>query len=486
MQVSNDEGSEGSSMMKSRMFIDGAWVDGSSWASVDDKFSGEAIADVAQATPEQVGDAVGALERAQKRHVIPPYERFEILTRASDLVRERRDELSSTIVAESGFTVADANTEVDRAIQTLRLSGEEATRLTGQMVPLDGAPGVHGRLAFTVRRPVGVVCAITPFNSPLNTVSHKVGPAIAAGNAVVLKPATYTPLTAGALVEILLDAGLPGSHIALVHGPGGSVGRALLEDSRIGFYTFTGSTEVGLQISRTVGLRRTQLELGSLSSTIVCDDADIDRAAKLCANAAYRKAGQVCTSVQRIYVEEAVRDDFVHRLIEEVAKRPYGDPKSPETFTGPLISAKEADRVDAWIESAVGAGAKAVAGGVRDGRVIAPTVLDGVDPDMQVMCREVFGPVVSLRPFTKLASAIDEINDTPYGLAAGIFTNDITRSLRAAESLRMGSVHVNNTSSSRVDLMPYGGVKESGHGQEGPRYAAAEMTEERLVTISYA
>lgn len=469
-------------MTTARLFIDGDWTDGERTATVEHKFTGEPLAEVAQASAAQVTEAVAALQRAP---VIPPYERFEILTHAAQLVAERREQLRATIIAESGFTVGDADGEIGRAVQTLRLSGEEATRLAGEMVPLDGAPGVRDRLGFTIRVPVGVVCAITPFNSPLNTVVHKVGPALAAGNAVVLKPATYTPLSAGALVEILLEAGLPPTHIALLHGSGGAVGDPLLHDERIGFYTFTGSTEVGRHIQQTVGLRRTQLELGSLSSTIVCEDADLDRVVDLCVSAAFRKAGQVCTSVQRLYVDERIGGDFTDRLVKTVAQRRYGDPSDASTFTGPLISEHDADRVEAWIGSAVDAGAKALVGAERDNRVIAPTVLTDVAPAMQVMCSEVFGPVVALRQFRELDDALAEINDTPYGLSAGVFTQDISRGLRAAQRLHMGSVHINQTSSSRVDLMPYGGVKDSGFGHEGPRYAAREMTEERLVTISY-
>lgn len=473
--------------MNTRMWIDGQWVDGDAGtAPLEQKYTGELLAEVAQASPDQVVQAVASLHQAARHDVIPPYRRFEILSRASALVAERRDQLRDLIVAESGFTRGDADGEITRATQTLRLSAEEATRLAGEMVPLDGAPGVSGRLGFTMRHPVGVVCAITPFNSPLNTVSHKVGPAIAAGNAVVLKPATATPLTATALVEILLEAGLPARHIALLHGGGREVGTVLLDDERIGFYTFTGSTEVGRIIQRSVGLRRTQLELGSLSSTIVCADADLDTAVERCVSASFRKAGQVCTSVQRLYVDAAVSDEFEARLIDAMAQLKVGDPRDHETFVGPLISESEAARVESWVRSAADAGARVLAGGDRDGRVVAPTLITDVRPDMQVMCSEVFGPVVSLRPYDELGPAIDEINDTPYGLAAGIFTQDVRVALTAAERLRVGSVHVNQTSSSRIDLMPYGGVKDSGSGHEGPKYAAREMTEERLVTITYA
>lgn len=473
--------------MNTRMWIDGAWVDGDAGtASLEQKYTGEVLAEVAQASADQVARAVGSLDKAARREAIHPYRRFEILSRASAMVAERRDQLRDLIVAESGFTRGDADGEITRATQTLRLSAEEATRLAGEMVPLDGAPGVSGRLGFTRRYPVGVVCAITPFNSPLNTVSHKVGPAIAAGNAVVLKPATATPLTAAALVEILLEAGLPPRHIALVHGGGKEVGAALLGDERIGFYTFTGSTEVGRIIQQSVGLRRTQLELGSLSSTIVCADADLDTAVERCVSASFRKAGQVCTSVQRLYVDDAVSEEVEERLLRAMGQLAVGDPSDPATFVGPLISAPEAIRVESWVQGAADAGARVLAGGERDGRVVAPTLLTDVGPDMQVMCDEVFGPVVSLRPYHDLGAAIDEINDTPYGLAAGIFTQDVGVALAAAERLRVGSVHVNQTSSSRIDLMPYGGVKDSGFGHEGPKYAAREMTEERLITITYA
>jgi succinate-semialdehyde dehydrogenase/glutarate-semialdehyde dehydrogenase len=365
----------------------------------------------------------------------------------------------------------------------MTVSAEEAKRIHGEVVPVHGAPGAVGRLAFTVRHPLGVVCAITPFNSPLNTVVHKVAPALAAGNAVILKPSSLAPLTSGLLVQILLEAGLPSDLIALVYGGGSTVGQSLLESPVPAFYAFTGSTEVGEHIIRTVGLRKTQLELGSLSSTVICNDASLDRAVAACVGAAFRKAGQVCTSVQRLYVQSGVVRDVEEALRLDVGARPYGDPRNAATMTGPVISCKEADRIERWIKAAVGRGAEVVVGGVRDNGVIAPTVLGRVDPAMDVVSREIFGPVVSVIPFDDLDEAIAQINDTPYGLAAGIFTSDLANALTAARDLRMGAVHVNETSSSRVDLMPYGGVKASGLGLEGPRYAIEEMTEQRLITL---
>jgi succinate-semialdehyde dehydrogenase/glutarate-semialdehyde dehydrogenase len=468
---------------QAQLFLGGSWVDGVSTSELRDKYDDRHLADVHEAGREQVDAALDGVARAQQRRVLAPYERYRVLSGAARLVAARRDAFADAVVADAGFTITDAEREVDRAVQTLELSAEEAKRIHGEVVPLDGAPGASGRHAFTIRRPLGVVCAITPFNSPLNTVAHKVGPALAAGNGVVLKPASYTPLSAGLLVGVLLEAGLPEDLIALVHGSGGTVGQWLLESPVPSFYAFTGSTEVGEHLHRTVGLRRTQLELGSLSSTIVCDDADLARAVPLCVNAAFRKAGQVCTSVQRLYVHQGVLAEFLDALTAEVSGRVAGDPRQRDTFVGPVISAREADRIASWISAAAEGGASVVTGGTRRGGVIEPAVLTDVEADMDLMCREVFGPVVSVRPFAELDRAITEINDTPFGLAAGIFTADLGRALTAAETLRMGSVHINETSSSRVDLMPYGGVKKSGMGVEGPRYAIEEMTEQRLITL---
>lgn len=467
------------------MLIDGEWVGDGASTPIVNPWTGNTIAEVAEASDAQVDRAVQVLaDRFAADGPLHPYERYEILARASQLVGERRDDLVATIVAESGFTVADATGEVNRAVQTLLLSGEEAKRLAGEMVPFGGAPNISGRIGFTIRVPIGPVCAITPFNSPLNTVAHKIGPALAAGNPVVLKPAIATPMTAVKLCEILLDAGLPPRLLALVHGAGSRVGQRLLEHQAIRFYTFTGSTEVGRRIAATVGLRRTQLELGSISSTIVCDDARLDSAVPKIVAASFRKAGQVCTSVQRLYVHDDVADEVTSRLLADLTARQVGDPTDPDTFVGPLIDEEAAVRVQDWADRAVGAGARRLTGGERDGALLQPSVLERVAPDMDVVCCEVFGPVVSVIRFTDLDATITQINDTPYGLAAGIFTDDLRRGFAAAERLHMGSVHINQTSSSRVDLMPYGGVKDSGSGQEGPHYAMRELTEERLITFT--
>jgi succinate-semialdehyde dehydrogenase/glutarate-semialdehyde dehydrogenase len=472
-------------MVSYPLIIDGALIPGDDSYAVIDKFTGQPIAAVARASRAHVADAVRAAARAFATRRLAPYERYQILRRASELVAQSSRDLINTIVAETGFTTSDAAAEVSRAEQTLLLSAEEAKRITGEMVPLDGAPGVTNRIGFTIRVPVGVVCAITPFNSPLNTVAHKVAPALAAGNTVVLKPASATPVTAALFCRVLIDAGLPAGHINLVNGAGTDVGTWLLEEPAIRFYTFTGSTAVGRAIQRGAGLRRTQLELGSVSSTIICDDADIEWAVPRCVNASFRKAGQVCTSVQRLFVQEGILDRFVRELVARTEAAKVGDPRDPDTLVGPMIAEREAERADAWVKEAVAQGARIATGGRRDGALFYPTVLLNATPAMRVMCDEIFAPVISIVPFGPLDEAIRQVNDTPYGLAAGLFTSRLDTALEAAQRLVVGSVHVNETSSSRVDLMPYGGVKDSGFGREGPKYAIREMTDERLITISW-
>ncbi|MBO0903517.1 aldehyde dehydrogenase family protein [Jiella sonneratiae] len=469
---------------RGHLLIDGAWTPGEGESfTVLDKYRLEPVAEIAAATPAQVTAMVDAAHAAFRRGAPSAYERGAILQRASQLVSERRDGFVKTMQAEAGFTFADASGEVTRCVETLKLSGVEAQRLAGEVIPFEGAPNQDGRFAFTLRVPLGVVAAITPFNSPLNTVAHKIAPAFAAGNSVVLKPSSNTPLTACMLAEALVDAGMPAGFLSVLHGPGGIAAR-LLDDARLRFFAFTGSTEVGLGIQRQAGLRRTQMELGSIAFTILCDDADLDRALPKVVAAGYRKAGQVCTSIQMLLVSEAIFDAVKARLTPLVKALKFGDPADPETTVGPLISEKEAARVEAWIDEAVSRGAERLAGGARNGPVIPPTLLDRVDQSMRVGCAEIFGPVVCLLPFATLDEAIDRVNATPYGLATGIFTNRLADAFAAARRLEVGGVHVNETSSSRVDMMPYGGSKDSGFGREGPRYAIHEMTEERIVSIS--
>jgi succinate-semialdehyde dehydrogenase/glutarate-semialdehyde dehydrogenase len=426
-------------------------------------------------TPAESGNA--------RRGAPAPFERGAILERAAALLEPRLDDFVRTMQMEAGFTASDATGEVRRCIQTLKLSAEEARRLAGEVVPLAGAPQQSGRIGFTLRVPLGVVVAITPFNSPLNTVAHKIAPAFAAGNAVILKPSSATPLTACKLAEVLLEAGVPRGFLSVLTG-GAPVADGLIADERVRFFAFTGSTEVGRSIQRRAGLRRTQMELGSIACTILCDDARLDVALPKVVNAGYRKAGQVCTSVQLLLVHQSILADVQSRLAKLVQALPYGDPANPDTVVGPLISEKEAIRVESWVEEAVAKGAQRLAGGARKGAVLPPVLLASIDDSMKVGCREVFGPIVCIVPFASLDEAIARVNATPYGLATGIFTNRLDDAFAAARRLEVGGVHVNETSSSRVDLMPYGGSKDSGFGREGPRYAVHEMTEERIVTFS--
>ena len=467
-----------------KLLIGGRWADGNSVDVITDRFTGVPCGEMQVASVAQVDEAVAAAVAAQDTD-LSPYDRYRILVDAARIVEARAEIFMDLMRAEAGFTRADGQNEIQRCVQTLELSAEEARRLNGELVPMGGARGVRGRMGYTLRVPRGVVCAITPFNSPLNTVAHKVGPALAGGNSVVLKPSDFTPLSAVEFCRALLDAGLPGGLLSLLHGPGEAVGRRLMADQRIAFYAFTGSTRVGREIQRAAGLRGLQLELGSIASTIVCADADIRLAVPKIINAAFRKAGQVCTSVQKLLVDRRIYEELLASLLKAVAALKVGDPKDPDVVIGPMISLHHAERAASWVDEAVAGGARLLAGGRHDGVLFQPTVLDQVSRDMRVVCEEIFAPVVSLLPFDDISAAVREANATPFGLACGLFTSDLSTALRIAPQLRFGGVHVNEASSARLDLMPFGGVKDSGFGREGPAYAIREMTEERLVTIAF-
>jgi acyl-CoA reductase-like NAD-dependent aldehyde dehydrogenase len=467
-----------------RQFIGGEWTEGQGKLHpVLDKYTLEPFSGVAEASSAQLRQAVDAAQAAFEQGAPSGFERGAMLDRAAEGVAGRQEDFVQAMVREAGFTRSDATGEVRRTINTLRLSAEEARRLTGDVIPMDGVQGQSGRIAFTMRVPLGVVLAITPFNSPLNTVTHKLGPALAAGNAVILKPSLHTPITACLLAQVLADAGVPRGWLSVVHG-GGEVVRQLQEDQRIRFFAFTGSTEVGRLIHQQAGLRRTQMELGSIAFTILCEDADLEAALPKVVGAAYRKAGQVCTSIQLLLVHEDIAPLVERKLTEQVRALRYGNPADEATVVGPVITEDAARRVEVWVDEAVAGGARKLVGGARAGAVVPPTLLAGIRDDMRVGCSEIFGPVMSILPFSKLDEAIARVNATPYGLATGIFTNKLGDALRAARKLQVGGVHINETSSSRVDVMPYGGSKDSGFGREGPRYAVHEMTEERVVSMT--
>jgi acyl-CoA reductase-like NAD-dependent aldehyde dehydrogenase len=469
----------------SQLLIDGRWVDGASTERLTDKYKGAVFGEMAVASPQQVELAVTGALAAVQASQLKPYDRYRILSKAARIVEARIETLVTLMRDETGFTRADGENEVRRCVQTLELSAEEAKRLNGDLVPMQAADGIRDRIGFTIHMPRGVICAITPFNSPLNTLAHKVGPALAGGNAVVIKPSNHSPLSAVALCEALLEAGLPAGLLALLHGPGESIGRQLLADQRIAFYAFTGSTRVGREIQQAAGLRGVQLELGSIASTIVCHDADIALAIPKIINAGFRKAGQVCTSVQRLFVDRRIAGHFVPKFVEAVRATKAGDPGDPSVVVGPMITRAHAERAASWVRDAVAGGARILTGGTLDGQVFTPTVLDRVEDTMRVVCEEIFAPVVCLMEFDDIDDAVTRANASPFGLAAGLFTTNLQTAFRVSRALRFGGVHVNEASSARIDVMPFGGVKDSGYGREGPAYAIREMTEERLITIAY-
>src|SRR5690606_29550677 len=364
------------------------------------------------------------------------------------------------------------------------ISAEEAKRIEGEYIPIESSPGSENRLAFSMRVPVGVVCAITPFNVPLNLIAHKVAPALAAGNTVVLKPASYTPIVSIKLAELMEKAGLPKGYLNIVVGSGSEIGKQLMADERINLFTFTGSPMIGQKLKQETGIKKVLLELGSNSAVIVHEDADLDLAVKMCVGKSFATAGQVCISVQRLYVHENVYDAFMERFIEETNKLQIGNPFEESTDVGPMISEKEAIRVESWVQEAVEAGAQVVTGGKRDGVFYEPTILTNVHDDMKVSCEEVFGPVVGVRKYSDLDGCIRSINQSKYGLQAGIFTRNLNTAFHAARKIHVGGVIVNDASQYRADLMPYGGVKDSGSGKEGPKYAIREMTEEKVVVFN--
>ena len=413
----------------------------------------------------------------------PSWKRAEILERTAHLIEDNAEQLARIISAEGGKPLKDARIEVKRGLSTFRWASEEAKRTGGEIVQMDADPQGEHRFGWTIREPRGVVVAISPFNFPLNLVAHKVAPAIAGGNVVVLKPASSTPVTALRLAELLAEAGLPPNVLQVVVGPGPTLGTKLVKDDRVNMVTFTGSPPVGRQIASDAGMKMVTLELGNNSATIIDEDANLDLAVQRVVAGGYANSGQVCISVQRVVVHEKVYDDFIARLAPLVGQLKVGDPLDEATDVGSLINAGETERVKSWIQEAIGQGAKLVAGGISEDGTLLPTVLGDVTRDMKVCAMEVFGPVLSIMRARDLCDAIDITNDSTMGLQAGIFTNDLNKALYAARRLEVGGVMINEVSTFRVDFMPYGGVKGSGMGREGLKYAIAEMTELKMITI---
>jgi acyl-CoA reductase-like NAD-dependent aldehyde dehydrogenase len=466
------------------MYLAGQWVEGAERLEVKNKFDGKTVDTVPKASAADVERAIAStVEGAAHMRKTTGFERAQILRAAATLIAKHAERLARLISTEEGKVLAEARAEVSRARETIDLSADEAKRLSGEVLPLDGAPGGAGKLGFTLRVPCGVVAAITPFNFPLNLVCHKVGPALAAGNAAIIKPASDTPLSALALVELLLEAGLPPLAIACVTGSGGTIGDAICKDPRVRKITFTGSREVGEHICKTAGIKKVTMELGSNSPIIVMPDADLEKVALATAATGYSNAGQVCIATQRLIALAPVYDDVISAVRPKVEAIKVGDPLDETSQMGPMIREADAKRVESWINEAVAGGARLVTGGTRKGAIYEPTLLADVDPAMRVSCEELFGPAVAITRAATIEDAIRMANDTPYGLAAGIFTENITWAMQFARHVDAGNLNINWGPQWRADLMPYGGLKESGFGKEGPKYAVEEMTELKTVIV---
>ena len=470
------------------MLIGGTWRPAQGTGRTEEVMSpydGSVVGTVPVAGPQDVEAALSAAERAAARwRRTPAHERMQILLRAAKLADDRAGEIASTISSEAGKTITEATGEASRSGEIIRLAAFEGTQLYGDTLPLDANRGTGlDKIGFTLRQPCGVVVAISPFNYPALLVLHKVAPALAAGNAVVLKPARTTPLTALALAACFVDAGLPEGVLSVLSGPGAELGDLLVADPRVRKVSFTGSTAIGERITRTAGVKKLSLELGASCPVIVLPDADLDLAATAVAAGGYVNAGQVCISVQRVITHPAVSGDFLDALVPKVEAIRVGDPSSRETGMGTLITTGEAERVRQSIAAAAAAGARVLTGGERDGSMVAPTVVADVDPSSPFAQKELFGPAVAVSTAADWDSAIAQANGTAYGLAAGIFTSDIAGAVRAMREIDAGSIHINWTPLWRADLMPYGGLKESGIGKEGPRSAVEEMTELKTVVL---
>jgi acyl-CoA reductase-like NAD-dependent aldehyde dehydrogenase len=470
-----------------KMYVAGEWMDKPQRIEVRNPYDNSVIDTVPRGERADVERALQSAERGAKVMArLSGYDRWKILTKAAELMAARQEDLGRTISAEEGKIIAEGRLEANRAYETIMGSAEEAKRLHGETVPLDAAPGGAGKFGVTIRVPCGVVVAISPFNFPLNLVCHKVGPAIAGGNAVIIKPATDTPLSALKLTAILLEAGLPPEGINTLTGSGGEIGDLLVTDRRVRKITFTGSRDVGERICTRAGIKRVTMELGSNAPVIVMPDADLGKVAAAVASTGYANAGQVCISTQRVLAAGKVYSDFLEALKPKVQALTIGDQFDETVKVGPLVREREAERVDEWVREAIAGGARLVTGGRRQGALYEPTVVADVKPNMKISCDELFGPAVAVTPFADIDEAIALANDTNYGLAAGIFTENLEWAWKFAREVQSGNLHINWGPQWRADLMPYGGLKESGFGKEGPAYAVKEMTELKMVVFHLA
>jgi acyl-CoA reductase-like NAD-dependent aldehyde dehydrogenase len=472
-------------MKDHKLLAAGEWIETGEWDEVASPYNGLPVARVAEGDAALVDRAARAAQEAFEAGDFPQHERAAVLDRAAALVAERVEDLALTIAAEAGKPLKTARVEAARCADTLTFSAVEARKLTGGTVPMEASPAGTGKLGVMMRVPYGVVGAISPFNFPLNLVAHKLGPAIAAGNAIVLKPAGQTPISALKLAAVLLEAGLPPAWLSVIPGPGSEIGAAIVEHELTRALTFTGSAGVGWGIRGQVPHKKVNLELGSNAPLIVHSDGEWETAADKAKLHAFSHAGQSCISIQRILVHEDVADGFTKRLVANTVALRVGDPLDPETDVGPLIPPGDRDRVKQWIDEAVEAGAELLSGGelVDEGRCLAPTLLGSPPREAKVWCEEIFGPVATVDRYSDFDEALRMANDSKFGLQAGVFTRDVGRALEAAKRLEFGGVLINEVPTFRADQMPYGGVKDSGNTREGPAFAVIELTEERFVTL---
>lgn len=463
--------------------VNGHWVQTSSFESVRSPYSGDLLATVCQAESHHIDQAIETVKQAATElAAVPAHARARALARIADGIAARYDEFSKTLSQEAGKPLTDARREVDRGIQTFRLAAEESTRIPGETIPMDLTPGGEAYTATVKRFPLGPVLGITPFNFPLNLVAHKVAPCLAAGNPLVLKPAPQTPLTALLLGEVFLTTDLPPTALTILPCTN-ALAERMVEHPTFQALSFTGSVNVGWMLKGKAGHKRVLLELGGNAGVIIEPDANLEMAVARCVAGGYGYAGQTCISVQRIFVHQSHYDRFLPLFVDKVRALSMGDPALATTVVGPLINEQAAIRVEAWIQEAVSHGAAIQTGGNREGSVMEPTVLTNVSSTMKVCCEEIFGPVVTISPYTKLQDALAQMNDSPFGLQAGIFTKNIDAMYQAYANLEVGAVLVNEIPTFRADHMPYGGIKDSGLGREGVRYVIHELTEPKLLIV---
>ncbi len=468
-----------------KMLLGGEWVTRDDTIDVENPYDASVVDTVPKGSADDVNRAIEIAQRGYEiNRDMPVHQRISILKKAADLMQERYDDLARTIASEGSKTIKEASKEVGRAINTMTISAEEARRINGETLPFDSAEGSENRVGYYYRFPIGIIAAITPFNDPLNLVAHKLGPAIAGGNSVVLKPATVTPLSALKLAECLLDAGLPGEVLSVITGYGSEIGPSLVSDERVRMVSFTGGVEAGKTIASMAGLKKIGMELGSNSPVIVMADCDMENAVESCVSGSFWAVGQNCIGVQRIYIQEGIYNEFRDRFVERTKQYKTGFQLDEDTDMGPMINEVEAIRVMEWIEEAKDLGASLLTGGSREGSLVQPTVFENMPAAAKLDCEEIFGPVVSLYPVKDLDTAIERSNSVNFGLHGAIFTQDLNQAFYAIKKMDVGGIMVNDSTDYRIDLMPFGGVKHSGLGREGIKFALQEMTEPKVVCFN--